>query len=99
MPFPHALLRAGYPFAKTLGMRRSTYFPVDLAIAEDRIYVMTRLEIGGGYVRMVGMGDDDLGALDTVNSTYGLIGDDVLTCVEGGLPYAAMEGCPDLRAL
>ena len=63
MPFPHALLRAGYPFAKTLGMRRSTYFPVDLAIAEDRIYVMTRLEIGGGYVRMVGMGDDDLGAL------------------------------------
>ena len=63
MVFPHALLRAGFPFVKTLGMRRSTYFPVDLAIGEDRVYVMTRLEMGGGYVRMVSQDDDDLGAL------------------------------------
>jgi DNA-binding beta-propeller fold protein YncE len=64
MTLPHALLRAGYPFVKTLGMRRSTYFPSDLAIGEDRLYVMTRTELGsGGHVRMVSFDDDDLGAL------------------------------------
>lgn len=78
MPFPDALLRAGFPFAKTLGMRRSTYFPVDVAIGDDRIYVLTRLELGGGHVRMVGMEDDDLGARAETGLTWpaGLLLDD-----------------------
>ena len=63
MTFPHALLRAGFPFVKTLGMRRSTYFPADLAVGEDRVYVVVRLEIGNPYVRVVSQDDDDLGAL------------------------------------
>ena len=61
MTFPHALLRAGFPFVKTLGMRRSTYFPADLAVGEDRVYVVVRMELGNPYVRVVSQDDDDLG--------------------------------------
>jgi DNA-binding beta-propeller fold protein YncE len=40
---PFALLRAGFPYVKTLGMRRCTDFPVDVAVgAEGRIYVLLR---------------------------------------------------------
>ena len=45
MTRPHGLLRAGFPYLKTLGMRRVTNFPVDLAIGrEGRIYVLLRTE-------------------------------------------------------
>ena len=45
MARPHALLRAGFPFVKTLGMRRCTNFPVDVAFgAEGRVYVLLRNE-------------------------------------------------------
>ena len=32
---PYGLLRAGFPYLKTVGMRRVTNFPVDLAIGAD----------------------------------------------------------------
>ena len=38
---PHALLRAGFPFYTTLGMRRVTTYPMDIVIGdEDRLYVL-----------------------------------------------------------
>ncbi len=40
---PYAMLRAGFPYLKTLGMRRITSFPVDVApAADDTFYVLSR---------------------------------------------------------
>ena len=39
MTRPHGLLRAGYPYLKTLGMRRITNFPTDIAFGEDTAYI------------------------------------------------------------
>ena len=42
---PYGLLRAGYPFLKTLGMRRITNYPNDVAIGDEgRIYILCRSE-------------------------------------------------------
>ena len=42
---PYGLLRAGYPFLKTLGMRRITNYPNDVAIGgEGRVYILCRSE-------------------------------------------------------
>ena len=47
MARPYALLRAGFPFLKTIGMRRWNNFPVDVALGnEGRIYVLCRSEQG-----------------------------------------------------
>ncbi len=43
MSTPYAMLRAGFPFVKTLGMRRITSLPVDVAIRpDDTFYVLSR---------------------------------------------------------
>ncbi len=45
MTRPHGLLRAGYPYLKTLGMRRITNFPTDIAFGkDDTVYVLCRSE-------------------------------------------------------
>ena len=42
---PYGLLRAGYPFLKTLGMRRITNYPNDVAIGDEgRVYILCRSE-------------------------------------------------------
>ena len=52
---PYALLRAGFPFLKTMGMRRVTNEPLDVAIGEDgMVYVLNR---GGQIARL--LWDDD----------------------------------------
>ena len=41
MTFPTAMLRAGFPYLTTRGMRRVTTFPMDSALgSEGRIYVL-----------------------------------------------------------
>ena len=46
MARPHAILRAGFPYLKTLGMRRTTSNPVAVAVgAEGRLYVLCRGDI------------------------------------------------------
>ena len=71
MPFPHALLRAGFPYVRVLGMRRVTTYPVDIAIGDDRIYTIGRTELSvGGFIRMVSMDDDDLGTLADTGLTW-----------------------------
>ncbi len=61
MPFPHAMLRAGYPYSHVIGMRRVTSFPVDIAIGDDRVYVIGRTELGvGGNIRMCMLNDQHL---------------------------------------
>ena len=53
MSRPHGLLRAGYPYLRTLGMRRVTNFPSDVAFpdGEDTAYILMRSE-GAATVRI-----------------------------------------------
>ena len=45
MARPHGLLRAGYPYLKTLGMRRITNFPTDIAFGNnDTAFILCRSE-------------------------------------------------------
>lgn len=71
MPRAHALLRAGFPYVKTLGMRRLTTNPVDLAIGgEGRMYVLCRGELGT-EVRRYTWDDEDLGLISGVGTADG----------------------------
>ena len=59
MARPHALLRAGFPYLKTIGMRRNTNYPVDLAIGrQGRIYVLCHEE-GSYFTRIARITLDD----------------------------------------
>lgn len=63
MSRPYALLRAGTPYVKTLGIRRWTNFPVDLAISEENIlYVLCRAT-GAPLIRRLTWEDEDMGAI------------------------------------
>ncbi len=60
MPRPHGLLRAGFPYLKTIGMRRVTNTPVDVAIDGDEVvYVLGR----AGEITKLSMEDDILGVI------------------------------------
>ncbi|NQW19584.1 MAG: SMP-30/gluconolactonase/LRE family protein [Chloroflexi bacterium] len=62
MTKPYALLRAGYPFFTTLGMRRVTTYPTDLVVGNDRdIYTLNRTDGAGGQIRRTNWDDEDLG--------------------------------------
>ena len=61
MTRPYGLLRCGFPFAKTLGMRRLTNYPIDVALGgEDRLYVLCRAD-NAALVRRYNYSDEDLG--------------------------------------
>ncbi|MGQ4810616.1 Virginiamycin B lyase [Candidatus Entotheonellaceae bacterium PAL068K] len=63
MPRAHALLRAGFPYVKTLGMRRITSNPVDLAVGnEGRLYVLSRSELAT-EIRRLTWDDEDRGVI------------------------------------
>ncbi len=56
---PHGLLRAGYPYLKTLGMRRVSNFPADVAFGENgKIYILMRSE-GTAQIRIWSIEDSD----------------------------------------
>ena len=67
MDRPHALLRAGFPYIKTLGIRPVTDFPVDVAIGGDGVlYVLCRYNTDGDFlVRKLTYDEEDLGAIGT----------------------------------
>ena len=57
------LLRAGFPYVKSLGMRRLTWYPVDFALGDEgRIYSLSRFD-GLGSIRSLSYDDEDLGAV------------------------------------
>ncbi len=59
----HALLRAGFPYVKTLGMRRVTSNPVDLALGQEgRLYVLSRSELAT-EIRRINWDDENLGTI------------------------------------
>ena len=75
MTRPHGLLRAGYPYSTTLGMRRVTNFPTDIAFGkEDILYVLLRSE-GVATIRIWSRDDmeeltDDLKGFGSFGSEF-----------------------------
>ena len=73
---PYGLLRAGYPFLKTLGMRRITNFPTDVAVGDEgRIYILCRSD-GSAEIRVWSFDDaerltDDLIGIGSYGSDEG----------------------------
>ena len=64
MPKAHALLRAGFPYLRTVGMRRVTSYPTDLALGDDDVlFVVCRTE-AASHVRRLSQDDEDLGAIN-----------------------------------
>jgi DNA-binding beta-propeller fold protein YncE len=71
MSRPYALLRAGFPYLTTLGMRRFSWYPVDVAMgAEGRLYSLNRAE-GNVSVWRFNWDDDDLGKIGSYGSGDG----------------------------
>ena len=70
---PYALLRAGFPYVKTLGMRFVIDFPVDMAIGKDGVlYALCRYKVDGDFlVRKVTYEDEDLGTIGTLGTGDG----------------------------
>ena len=59
MSRPYGLLRAGYPYLKTLGMRRVTNFPADIAFGPgEKLYILLRSE-GTNQIRIWSLEDMD----------------------------------------
>ena len=57
---PYGLLRAGFPYWRTLGMRRITNFPVDVAFGkDDTVYILLRTE-GAAQIRVWSIDDAEL---------------------------------------
>jgi DNA-binding beta-propeller fold protein YncE len=62
-PDHELLLRAGFPYVKTLGMRRLTWYPVDIALGDEgRVYSLARFDAAGA-IRSISLDDEDLGAV------------------------------------
>lgn len=61
---PYALLRDGFPYHMTIGMRRITSSPVDIAFNSDgdNIYVLCRSGLGNN-IRLTNFADDNLGTI------------------------------------
>ncbi len=74
---PHALLRAGFPYLTTLGMRRVTTFCMDLAIGDEgRLYVLCRNDLpnpfaGSNNIRRMNWDGEDLGTIGSTGSGDG----------------------------
>ena len=77
---PYALLRIGFTYDRTLGMRRLTNTPVDLAVGADGVLNILCRGQGGSFIRRLSLDDDDLGAFNLtgggaqVGGTAGLNG-------------------------
>ena len=69
---PYAMLRAGFPYVKTVGMRRLTVnFPMDVALGnEDVLYILCRNE-EGAMVRKLTLEDEDLGSFGSLGTEDG----------------------------
>ncbi len=58
---PYALIRAGYPYYATLGMRRVTQNPFDIAFGDGgMLYVLCRQRGIGNNIRRINWEDEDL---------------------------------------
>ena len=64
MARPYALLRAGFPHVKCLGMLIITAFPIDVAVTKDlRFFILCRFTSAGGGMTILSWDDEDLGRI------------------------------------
>ena len=65
MARPYGMLRSGFPYYMTLGMRRVTSNAVDIAFGKDeRVYILCRGGLGN-EIRRINWADDNLGTIGT----------------------------------
>jgi hypothetical protein len=70
--YPYALLRAGFPYYTTLGMRRVTTACMDVALGgEGRFYAISRDDGQGGLIRRSNWDDEDLGTISGAGTEPG----------------------------
>ena len=60
MTRPWGLLRAGYPYLRTLGMRRVTNYPADIAFSKDGDALILMRSEAGSSVRIWPVEDEDM---------------------------------------
>lgn len=72
MTRPYGLLRCGFPFDKTLGMRRLTNYPIDVALGRDpdNMYILCRAD-NAALVRKYNYQDEDLGQFGSMGAGDG----------------------------
>lgn len=75
MARPYALLRAGFPYLKTVSMRRVIDFPVDVAVTSDmKVLALCKFEGAGGVAKIARVAWDDdanLGDIGTMGTDEG----------------------------
>ena len=75
MSRPHAILRAGFPYLKTIGMRRVVDQPVDIVVTADlRVFVLCRnegIDSGVAKIARVSWEDENLGDIGSSGSGEG----------------------------
>ena len=64
MTRPHALLRIGFSYNRTIGMRRLTNTPIDIVVTKDGLVRTLCRQGKNGFVRTLNMEDEDLGAFN-----------------------------------
>ena len=68
---PYALLRAGFPYLKTIGMRRTTNFPMDFAKSSDGTCFILGRGQAATQIRKLSWEDDNLGAISSLGMDEG----------------------------
>ncbi|MCL0031538.1 NHL repeat-containing protein [Dehalococcoidia bacterium] len=69
MKIPHGMLRIGYPYVNTVGMRRLTSCPISVVVGDDphELHIMCRLE-GSTNIRRLTLDDEDKGAFNLLGA-------------------------------
>jgi DNA-binding beta-propeller fold protein YncE len=68
---PYALLRAGFPYNKTIGMRRTTNFPMDFSRSSDGTCLILSRGENATQIRKLSWDDDNLGAISSLGMDEG----------------------------
>ena len=83
---PFAILRGGYKYKETLGMRRVTTYCMDMVESKDVLYVLIRADGNGGHIRRINWKDEDLDIFGNFNWPVQMIQD------SDGVLYVSDEG-------
>ena len=67
MVVPYGVLRVGYPYYKTIGMRRLTNWPISVAVGDDdnEVHILCKGD-GITFIRRLTLNDDDKGATNHI---------------------------------
>ena len=72
---PFAILRGGYKYKETLGMRRVTTYCMDMVESNEVLYVLIRADGNGGHIRRINWKDEDLDIFGNFNWPVQMIQD------------------------